>query len=41
MSEPVAFVTDAPIDRAWLEAQVLTRTRREQLEAMQEDAIDA
>lgn len=24
MSEPVALITDAPIDRAWLEAQVLT-----------------
>ena len=24
MSEPVALVVDAPIDRAWLEAQVVT-----------------
>jgi molybdopterin synthase catalytic subunit len=24
MSEPVALITDAPIDRAWLEAQVMT-----------------
>lgn len=24
MSEPVAIITDAPIDRAWLEAQVIT-----------------
>lgn len=26
MSEPVALIVDSPIDRAWLEAQVLTAT---------------